>query len=55
MWESKGKSFIRKTLGRVAAAALALTVVAPAGAADTPADKMKGKKVIFVPIAMAFR
>ena len=42
----------RRMLGLAAAAALAIASAAPAGAAPSAADKMKGKKVIFVPISM---
>ena len=46
------RMIFRRMLGLAAAAALALSAAAPAGAAPSAADKMKGKKVIFVPIAM---
>ncbi len=51
MWALKSGNFIRKGLALVVASAFALAT-SGASAAETAADKMKGKKVIFVPISM---
>ena len=51
MWALNSRNFVRKGLALVVASAFALAT-AGASAAPSAADKMKGKKVIFVPISM---